>query len=192
MFKFNLFVHYMKLLSALNGLTTVPHGITDIFHAYETDNVQNLYKVYATSVSLIPFSHMVTIKENIHVIDILFLVSAVAHFRHDMPKIQYKNKMIPREAISSLFVFGLPIMGWDVLTMYMVFIHVPRHYKKSWKYIKGSMIELICSILLLSIPGAFMMENVNGLPPIIKEFSEAIVIAHIIYNELYIDGMKEL
>lgn len=177
----------MKIVSIFNGVVTVPHGITDLFHAHKYDNLSNLCKIYSGSIGLIPLSAIIEkCNHNIHVLDLTFLLMSICHFRHDMPEINKAN--ISKLTLSTLLVLSSPLIGLNLFSLYMGLIHVPRHYVKCNKFVKPYAKYLIMSILILSIPGCVMFENIQNLDGISLHIVESIVIGHILYNEIYIDN----
>jgi hypothetical protein len=181
----------MRMLSFFNGVITVPHGITDLFHAHKYDNIPNLCKIYTASLGLIPISNMIEqCNHNIHPIEIIFFVLASSHFRHDMPEIKIKDKQISRSILSSLLVLSTPLLGYNIFSLYMIFLHVPRHYLKCGKFLKPYINYLILSIVFLSVPGYILYENIHHIDKFVIHLVESLVVAHIIYNELYIDNMN--
>ena len=81
-------------------------------------------------------------------------------------------------------------MSMDIFTIYMVLIHVPKHYIKCWKFVKNYKEILVVLVLLLSVPGYEIIDDLYNLDHNIIELVESIIIGHILYNELYIDNEK--
>lgn len=176
--------------SLANGLIVAPHGITDLFHAVEYNNMIPLSQIYTSAFSLIPISDTLMSYDNhFRLLDFVFLLSAIIHFRHDMPHLIYnKKKPIPPELMSSLLIMLSPILGMNIFSLYMIFHHVPLHYNKCWPLVQKYKKYMIISICLLSIPGYFMIDNFKTLSHLEYSFMESIIVAHIVYNELYIDN----
>lgn len=175
----------MKLRSVLNGVMVAPHGITDLIHAFHYRNMNNLMKIY-TSTFLVSESANIIQHHypKCHVLDMLFLFASAVHFQHDMPS----SKNIHPLVLSSLFISFTPVMGIDIFTLYMICIHVPRHYAKTWKFIKYYKIQMLVLIALLSIPGITLSEHIFELQTNIQVLMEWIILAHVYYNEKYLDG----
>lgn len=179
----------MKITPFLNGIVVAPHGITDLIHAYHYNNMDNLMKIYGGSLFFMYLSDIVHSKfHNVNLLDSAFYTSSICHFKHDFPNKNVNNFHINPYIMSSLFVTSTIFMSMDIFTIYMVLIHVPRHYIKCWKFIKDYKRILAVLILLISIPGYKIIDELYNLDHRIIEIVEAIIIGHIIYNEKYIDN----
>lgn len=177
--------------SLANGLIVAPHGITDLFHAAEYKNMIPLSQIYTSSFSLIPISDtLINYDYHIRLLDFVFVLSAIIHFRHDIPCLVYNKKTIPPELMSSLLIMLSPILGMNIFSLYMIFHHVPLHYKKCWPLVQKYKKNIIISVCLLSIPGYYMIDNFKTLSHLEYSFMESIIVAHIVYNELYIDNQS--
>lgn len=177
----------MKITPLINGVVVAPHGITDLFHAYEYNNINNLIKIYLGSLIFMEISNFIQNDfHNIQLLDSVFFSSSICHFKHDMP-FQKKNK-ITSYILSIILVSSTYIISIDVFTIYMALVHVPRHYIKCWNFIKNKNL-LLMSIILLSYPGYYVIDNLNNLNKDIISIIEAVIIGHVIYNEKYIDNL---
>lgn len=175
--------------SLANGLIVAPHGITDLFHAFEYNNMLPLSQIYTSAFSLIPISDTLMNYDNhFRLLDCVFILSAIIHFRHDMPKISRNTNHIRQEWMSFLLIMLSPVVGMNIFSLYMIFHHVPRHYKKCWPLVQKYKKYMIVSICLLSIPGYYMIDNFESLSHLEYSFMESIIVAHIVYNEIYIDN----
>lgn len=175
----------MKLHSIFNGVMVAPHGITDLFHAVHYNNMDNLMKIYAGLFFISESANIIQHRyPHCHILDALFLYGSAIHFQHDMPM----KKQIHPFLLSSIFISMTPVIGIDLFTLYMVLVHVPRHYYKTWIFIKHYRVEMLFLITLLSIPGIYLSEHIFELQNNFQVLLEWIIISHIVYNEKYIDG----
>lgn len=175
--------------SLANGLIVAPHGITDLFHAFEYDNLIPLSQIYTSAFSLIPISDtLMNYDSHVRLLDCVFILSAIIHFRHDMPNISFNKHPVRPECMSLLLILLSPILGMNVFSLYMIFRHVPLHYRKCWPLVQKYKKTMIISVCLLSIPGYYMIDNFKSLSHLEYSFMESIIVAHIAYNELYIDN----
>ena len=167
-----------------------PHGITDLFHAQAINKIPELLKINAATLFSCFFMYYAK-QESI--IQIIFILSSIVHFRNDMPLIPIKNidpkctQIILSTVINGSFVF-IPI---EYFIAYMAFVHTPNHYKMAWHYLKKSSLVVILGIgyLLNKFPLEFtknaMIESNH-----ISIIAKAIVISHIIYQESFVFGSK--
>lgn len=161
-----------------------PHGITDFIHAKKYELLPALYKINLAAVATSLLAHMSHCDNIIHY---AFMASAIIHFRNDMPDIGLEDKeKIGLQLLCSagLVIIG-PIIKWNIFLYYMLFIHVPNHYKLSHSYIKEHLKETI------SLVAAFaLLLNTVSYNPLdgtdIDWLSKSLVIAHIAYEELHI------
>ena len=181
----------MRITPLVNGIIVAPHGITDLFHAYSYDNMHNLMKIYGGSLIFMKISNLIHSNfQDVNLLDNVFYASSIFHFKHDMPKLKNNDKVIPY-LLSSILVTSTLVMDMDLFTVYMTLIHVPRHYLKCWDFMKKYKELLLLSIIVLSVPGYLIIDNLNNLDKDILSIVESIVIAHIIYNEKYIDNNEK-
>lgn len=172
----------MKLVPFLNGVITAPHGVTDLIHAYKYNNIENLLRIYTGSFIFTGIAETVHLHQ---VIDIFFITSSIIHFSHDFNVVS--NSRINKLLLSSILIASAPIIGVNNFSIYLLLFHTPRHYIKSWKFIKDKKKMLFLLILLFSFPGYYIFDNINNLNPNLLSITETIIISHIIYNEKYID-----
>lgn len=162
-----------------------PHGITDLFHAQSRNKIPELLKINAATIFSCFFMYYAK-QESI--IQIIFLLSSIVHFRNDMPLIPIKNidpkytQIILSIITNGSFVF-IPI---EYFIAYMAFIHTPNHYKMAWHFLKKSSLVVILGLgyLLNQFPLEFTkttMIDTNRIAIIAK----ALVISHVIYQESY-------
>ena len=167
----------------LKHLTTTligPHGITDIIHANNTNIMPELSKTYGSIVG----SSIIISQMNLSILlDALFLISSIIHFRRDMPEIG----KIPRYVWSSSLLLTTQSYP-EFFILYMLIIHVPHHYKMNWKYMKQtpnfSILLLIITSCLMGFIGNSIDANVNI--ELVMTITKGIIISHIVYEEKYI------
>ena len=162
--------------AAINGIIA-PHGITDIIHAQQNNLFGPLFTINGVTI----LSSVVLDKLYLNnILDVSFILSSIIHFRRDFPE----NKLIPRYLFSFVLLFISIFYNPNILFFYMLFIHVPNHYRLNWKYLKNKKIQTI-SILSLSTTLFLIMGNeLNFLTitPLVK----SIIISHIIYEETFV------
>lgn len=161
-----------------------PHGMTDLIHAQQNNLSSQLYQINALSI----VSSLLLNKFNQDILNDLFFLSSIIHFRHDMPKIM----KLPRYFLSFFMIFSFLFIKMDLFMYYMIFIHVPNHYKMSWSYLKNekwrSFFTLLISTLLFIKGGQLF--DMNLLKPLPLNLIKGLIISHIIYEEVYIHKNK--
>lgn len=162
-----------------------PHGLTDYIHAKKYQLIPKLYTINLAATAGTLFAH---ISHNDNLIHNAFLLSAIIHFRNDMPHFNLKNteKMIFQLVCSSGLVLLGPSMQWNLFLYYMLFIHVPNHYKMSFDYVKDHLKETVALIVGGSILLNTISYNPINVNPDLDWVSKALIIAHIAYEELHI------
>jgi hypothetical protein len=165
----------------INGVIA-PHGMTDLIHAQQHQLVPQLLKINIGSVAL----SLICNQYNEMVLNALFFMSSIIHFRHDMPQI----KRIPRFIWSSLLIFGLFFLHPELFILYMIAIHVPHHYQMSWFFIRQEKWRTFFTILFstyffLHVGNKFEITN-----SIVLNLSKGFIISHIIYGESFIISKK--
>tara|TARA_Y100000816_G_scaffold111469_1_gene78001 strand:- start:390 stop:941 length:552 start_codon:yes stop_codon:yes gene_type:complete len=162
-----------------NGIIA-PHGITDYIHAIDTNNKLQLNLIYLTTTSSCLY---LDIMNQNFLINSMFILTSVVHFQRDFPI----NDNNFRYFLTFLLLILSIEFNIDLLYLYMIFLHVPNHYKMNMdllkKYTKESIITIsLCSFLFLLIgdkyDNIFYGELIN--------FVKGIIISHILYGELYI------
>lgn len=169
------------LLKHLTNGIIAPHGITDILHAKYENNLKELTATYAGTIA----STYVLSELNMNsVVNITFFMLSVIHFRRDMPYF----KGIPRYVWSFLFL-QFTIMNNSILFfLYLVFIHVPHHYRLNWRYIKKnfklSSLVILGTTLIIEVLGKDMYDLMinDSFMSVIK----GVIMSHVVYDELYI------
>jgi hypothetical protein len=171
--------HILKLITT--GIVA-PHGMTDWVHAFQTKNVPTLLKINAATTS----SFLVMNKTgNENLINILFFLFSIMHFKHDIPFKQPFLKNITVPILLFLSVFNI-----DILYFYLTLIHVPHHYMLNWKYLSKTPVK---SFILMGVSTFIMVNfekfnltNVDFIQPVYFDVLKSIIVSHIIYQELFI------
>jgi len=161
-----------------------PHGITDIMHAGQKKKIPQLLQIQvATTAGIEIFQWLHQDK----LIYLLFFLSSVAHFRHDMPTISN----IPRYVCSAFFLAATIYYSYpDLFLLYMAFIHVPNHYRMSVPFLKKEKVQT--TMILVGTTLAFwsaipiidsldMWKNIQ-----IQNIAISIIISHIFYQEKFV------
>ena len=158
-----------------------PHGLTDIIHAIEYKNMHKLLLSYGSS-GLTAYTFFRTPK----ILDICFLFFSILHFRTDMPQWGIRNRFSAYtiQTIQSSFLVFLFLLGksYNVFLFFMCFLHVPKHYKDSFVYVRK---HPKLFLLLFSI---FQLFNVSIIP-ITRNWVtaiETVIVGHILYHELFV------
>jgi len=166
---------------SINGIIA-PHGITDIIHAKQHILIPQLIKINTITILT---SATLTNLNLIPLLDIIFITSSVIHFKRDFPII----KFIPRYIITSCFLlYSFLYSSYTLLLCYMLFIHVPNHYKLNWSFLKKDKKFTVSTITLTTIIFLLIGEKYDNLiycSYMINLF-KGVIISHIIYEEMYI------
>jgi len=162
----------------LTSSIIAPHGMTDYIHAKQNNNLLQLYSINAmtTGSFIILSNHHLEIITNV-----LFTIASIVHFHHDIP---HPNKNIQLCTVS--FMLASSILFKEFFYLYMIFIHVPRHYFIHWKFMKKDFVNsfsIIAFGTFISIFFTDFFENMNFF-----EIVKAIVVSHILYEERYLIG----
>lgn len=155
-----------------------PHGITDIIHSVNNNTTKKLLFINSATCSSSIFFNNDLFYDN--GINIIFLLTSIIHFRHDMPYISN----IPRYIISSILLLSI-YYNHDIFYLYMTCLHVPNHYKFNYKYIKKNIFINIFLIGLFTY-GINILDNYILYTSFIRNIIKNIVISHILYQELYV------
>lgn len=179
--------------SIINNVIVGPHGITDILHAYHNNNMNSLVKIYTGTTVMTVFSEL--IHHNYNNIDIsngIFVISSILHFRHDISEITLGPFKISSIVLSSLFIMFTPLIGKELFYVYMCFIHVPIHYMKCIDFIKKDVVKFLGLLFMTSFFefGIIGGCEIDCLPQNIWIIVKTLIIAHVLYNEFYIDTKK--
>ena len=159
----------------------IPHGITDIVHAKLYGNTQSLMQIYGCTTFLsivsMPF-------DKAHIVHPLFLLASAIHFRTDM----LTNNNFVQFLQSIAFVIYFQITdNYDIFLLYMLCLHVPKHYLDAWKYLRQDKWTTTLSLFCVRL-ATFIFEQYIDLQtvkhiPLIVQFT---VIGHIVYTELFV------
>jgi hypothetical protein len=153
---------------ALNHIIA-PHGITDLVHAHVYKQYPTLAAFYGGSTTAGWILHA-----NHHDVWLygLFGILSLVHFRHDFYFFPNWN------ATLVLMMQSSPL---DAFLFYMVFAHVPNHFRMAWPYIEKHRLP---TFALLMGAGAwcdcFLLNTLWNYPYWIT----SVIIGHILYQEL--------
>ena len=157
-----------------------PHGMTDYIHAKKFGYLEELYKI---NLSMITGCLLLNRCNVYHITHTCFLFASVIHFRNDMPLILNKKSL--QLVFSTIFVGSFHFVPSEYLVLYMVFVHVPNHYRLAWNYVKDNLEETI--FLIVGI-GAILskINKIDNVALDVIAFVQTLVISHIIYQEKYV------
>lgn len=175
-----------------------PHGSTDLIHATQNGLVPKLLQIQAANMAgfqLLTQLHQETI------IDCIFLLMSIVHFRHDIISLkQFSTNFwiialftIP-EIVFHWVLFGLqPLNANDLFLLYMTFLHVPNHYYMSWNFIKKQKGETAFLLGLFTMLFLYFGETLNFSNMNIQVLAlvKSFVVSHVVYNEKYIHNKKQ-
>lgn len=169
-----------EIIPLLTTAVVAPHGMTDLIHAENNDKVLPLFRINLLCAAGAMIMHMM----NMDIMtNVAFMSSSAIHFRHDFP---VKNEFL-KLCASSVLVLNAQQIGAELFMCYMCFIHVPNHYKTYEPMIKENYVKSCLYIGLCAIVATFyfysdpnIMQNEN-----LVVLSQALIISHIIYEELY-------
>jgi len=169
-----------EIIPLLTTAVVAPHGMTDLIHAENNDKVLPLFRINLLCAAGAMIIHMM----NMDIMtNVAFMSSSAIHFRHDFP---VKNEFL-KLCASSVLVLNAQQIGAELFMCYMCFIHVPNHYKTYEPMIKANYVKSCLYIGLCAIVATFyfysdpnIMQNEN-----LVVLSQALIISHIIYEELY-------
>lgn len=185
---------------AKNAILTIvsPHGSTDLIHASQNGLVPKLFQIQAINMFIAQTLQQLN---QGRILDVAFFFLSALHFRHDFRVV----KKIPNAAII-LFLFNIPefAITWflcgvpefnakDILLTYMTLVHVPNHYRMSWKFIKKQkrLTALLVGFVTLVFLQLGKYLDMNNIGVELMNLAKVFVISHIIYNERYVHK-KEL
>ena len=115
-----------------------------------------------------------------------FLASSLVHFRHDFP-VFLKNKNTElQKYICSLALILSFIENYNLFFWYMTFIHVPNHYYLNREVIKQKLGVNLSFILGFTLLFSFVGEQYVVVKPLLFPLYKGLVVAHIIYQEMYV------
>jgi hypothetical protein len=160
------------MIQYLISLCIVPHGITDIILAYETNTIPMLVCIY----SFLPLL-FVCIHKSLHIY--LFMITSLIHFRHDLP-------CIP--CIIMLFYY-VNELSWNTsfnyITYYLSGIHTPMHYYRifsSTQYVYEHL-YIICIMTISSFFSTpYILHHMIDIY-MVRILLMSIIVSHITLNE---------
>lgn len=170
----------LQIAPLLTTAVIAPHGMTDLIHAENNGKILPLFRINLLSLSGAMILHMMNMDL---MTNVAFMTSSAVHFRHDFP---VKNEFL-KMCASSALVLNARQIGIEIFMCYMCFIHVPNHYKIYEPMIKANYVKSSLYIGLCAIFSTFyfysdpnILQNSN-----LMIFSQALIISHIVYEELY-------
>ena len=157
-----------------------PHGMTDLIHAYENKQMQNLFRINLLCVATACLGDFMHVPQ---IIDACFVGASIFHFRHDMPKIQN----IPQILFSTLLVLNFSKIGISMFLLYMCLIHVPNHYKHYTGLFEKHGLLLTSILANATFVFAYMTLNHADLltSSLMDCLVKMIIVSHIVYEEVY-------
>ena len=174
---FNKIIIYKNIISGI----IAPHGITDLFHARKNNKIRELLSINIACTSSSIFLN--TIHDPCRILDSLFLISSVIHFRHDMPVI-FPNSDY---SISLLMLLVSIFLNHDIFFVYMLLSHVPHHYYMNKDIIKKNIRFNLVILLLTTISFVYCSHIFNIFDSLFAfDLSKGVIISHVLYEELYI------
>lgn len=176
----------MRIVPFLHKFVIAPHGITDIIHAQRSNHLSELLQIYIGTLGISEITHLIHQPNILH---ILFGIASATHFQHDIKDVDIGNFKIKKSILSYLFILCTPIIGMDIFTFYMVVFHVPRHYLKSYFFLKDHLLHFHTLLILVMASSSFIYNELEyGHNEHITTLIEGLIIAHVIYNEKYVDN----
>jgi len=170
----------IDIIPLLTTAVIAPHGMTDLIHAETNDKVLPLFRINLLCVAGAVVLHMLNMDL---MTNLAFMTSSAIHFRHDFP---IKNEFL-KICASSMLVMNSRQIGTELFICYMCFIHVPNHYKIYKQMIKDNfgksgayigLCAIVSTLYFYSDPNIMQNDNLFVL-------SQALIISHIVYEELY-------
>lgn len=159
-----------------------PHGITDIIHSAQHNTTSELVGLHGlTCASSWFLSH-----HNTMILDEVFIVTSIVHFRHDMP--DFRELYLPKFVLSGLLLMLSIHHDPNILFRYMVLMHVPNHYIMNWKFIRKNPHQNIGLVVVFSLLLVFLGESFPWMfeSKLLFDMSKGIIISHVLYNEKHI------
>ena len=175
------------LVKHLTTSVIAPHGVTDLVHAIEEDNMQTLVNTYASTIAS---SYLLSEINMDSTLNFIFFILSVVHFRRDMPII----KDIPRYAWSFLFLQFSIMNSPTLFFIYLTFIHVPHHYRMNWSTLKKNPKMSVGIVLLTTIIIEILGKDFHTimLNDSIMSVIKGIIMSHVIYEEIGIFPFKKI
>lgn len=158
-----------------------PHGITDIIHATKHNATTELVAWNGASLASSWF-----LSQHIPIIlDEMFIIASIVHFRHDMPVLGQELARVPKYVLSGALLFASIRYDPNILFGYMVLLHVPNHYIMNWKFMKDEPYQNIGLVVAFSLLLVFSGEYFPWIfdSQLLFDMSKGIIVSHVIYNE---------
>ena len=153
---------------ALNHIIA-PHGVTDLVHAHVYKQYPTLAAFYGGSTAAGWLLH--TSHQDVWLYGLFGLLSLV-HFRHDFYFFPNWNSTL------ALVLQSPPL---DALLFYMLFVHVPNHYRAAWPYIEKHRLPTLALILGTGVWCDFFLLSTMWNE---MHFILSIIIGHVFYQEI--------
>lgn len=165
-------------------ITTIiaPHGITDLIHGTQTNSMKELLSINSICLFLSVASS--TNKDAEIIFDALFFTGSIIHFHHDYKSISFGDERIQYFLCLSSFLAFL--VNIDLFYIYMVFCHVPNHYRMNWQHINQNKQINILFILSFVFASDILIGDIFVKSHMTYDCFKGLVMAHIIYQELYV------
>lgn len=158
-----------------------PHGITDLVHAEENNNIPTLLNTYICTNTFVFFLNNIQ-QENL--INILLFIGSVIHFRRDIP---IKN-IINKSVFTSLMLLYFIFFDENSIYFYLTLIHVPNHYALNWSYLKKNKLLTGLVLSLTTLVSIYFGNKYydSYSDPFIFDMIKGVILSHIMYEEMYI------
>ena len=161
-----------------------PHGITDLIHASQNDNIPELLSINSGCI-LVSYGLSQYALSDV-ILNILFFGCSVIHFSHDFSPIilnHYAKQQQFLFCFTMLFSF---VIQPDLFYIYMIFVHVPNHYYYNRNVICENLVRNFIFIFIFSLFFSLIGENDIIFHPILYPIYKGIITSHVIYQEKYI------
>ena len=176
----------MKIIPFLTKIVVAPHGITDIGHSLITNNSIDLLKIYGIHFGFTNFINNFDFSNNI--LNIYLFLMTIVHFRHDFSfiNLNINNIKIPYYVYSTFILIFFNYINKELIYYYMIFIHVPNHFRLNNFHIKdfkllNFLLYFLFGLFCLKIDENFILNN-----QYILNYIKSILISHILYQEFYV------
>ena len=143
-------------------------------------------------------SSIIHFKRDIHKINIHKInIHKINIHKINIHKINIHNKIINTTIPRSFIIWSLFCISFyynhDLLYYYMTFAHVPNHYITNFYYLKktpilSSIILIITTMIIAFLNTTFLNINKQCMlnNPLTHAFIKAIIVSHVIYQEMFI------
>ena len=158
-----------------------PHGMTDLIHAQQNYLTWALYRI--NGATLLTTYLLNNMNQNM-MINAIFLLASTIHFRRDFPKI----KNIPRLFLSGIFLLFSIFYNPNLFIYYMVFLHLPNHYRMKWHHLSRTPVKTVTTMALST--GLFLIIGEKTVifmnNKLFMDIMKGIIVSHIIYEECHV------